>query len=969
MAGSIAQSGLRVWHWNANGFQCRRAILQQHLKTVDRTPDVIMIQETHMETPPTLPGYRTHSAPPSARDCGKGEAQGVCMYVRKGLTFVPREGLLARSTIEYCATEVVTGRKRKETLLLVNVYSNLTHRQQRFRALLHKAVREAQGGTVAVCGDFNAPHKELGYTRTTFKGRCLLEDAAEAGFALHMDPADPTRVGTSVSRDSNPDLTFVRQSPSARAGATWRNTGHNLGSDHFILELDLPTSVPAGGEAKRKHKFTDWSKFREGLREPKKEVDDIEQWTAAIVRAAEEATSEVETDEETQSADCRLAHLIEARQSLQRRWRRQRHNRKLRKRIAMLGREIEKYSRELCAQQWHAACSEADGQLHRGRTWALLRHLLDETKARGYQRHRLAQTMHTTVKELGEEETRKRLNERYLPQSPEEVFPEYCGKKNPWLDREIEVGKVRATLQTLNCKSAAGPDKITNKALKNLSDEVLVALTAYYNKCWRRGPGARDQQPVAAVLGRGGPYPNTMLGFRERLSTQDAMLLLQHDILDTSIPTQGNKAVLGLDLQSAFDKVRHSAILRQVSNLNIGKRTYEYIRDFLTGRTVEIQAGDLCLDPKRLGSEALQTAVYAIEDYLTDTGLRCSPQKSELLLVPPPGRYRNKGEEDSRVITVRTRDGTVIPRVTTLRVLGMYLEASRCNGTSADRIVTKLGIATRLIKRLAPKHSGMKEASLLRLIQSFAMSHVAYTVAFHPWKRPERDKINAAISKTYKTALGLLASTSPERLLELGLHNTLVLRRSARPRGRRNSNVCQRRWRGGRSSRELATTYEKSRSHRRRRGCRNRCSLRILPLPRNIHPDHNRGRREARARALTETHANDTGALYVDAAQYPDRKDTYVALLTGAGCTTILSDSLTAITNFLKDSVCASAVRMLQCSAGSSAPKTVTTVRWFPAHAGAGASGSGFPNRNETADAVARELTGRAAPPRDSQAA
>lgn len=398
--------------------------------------------------------------------------------------------------------------------------------------------------------------------------------------------------------------------------------------------------------------------------------------------------------------------------------------------------------------------------------------------------------------------------------------------------------------------------------------------------------------------------------------------------------------------------------------------------------------------------EVLQTAVYAIEDYLMDTGLRCSPQKSELLLVPPPGRYRKKGEEDSRVITVRTRDGTVIPRVTTLRVLGMYLEASRCNGTSADRIVTKVGIATRLIKRLATKHSGMKEASLLRLIQSFAMSHVAYTGAFHPWKQPERDKINAAIRKTYKTALGLLASTSTERLLELGLHNTLeeVSEAQRTAQLERLSTTVAGREILARVGYNLQEEQESSKTPRLPQPVRER--LRILPLPRNIHPDHNRGRREARARALTETHANDTGALYVDAAQYPDRKDTYVAVavkattgelysacsvrakrtcqaeetaialaLTGAGCTTILSDSRTAITNFLKDSVCASAVRMLQCSVGSSAPKTVTTVRWFPAHAGAGASGSGFPNRNETADAVARELTGRAAPPRDSQAA
>ncbi|KAL3214160.1 hypothetical protein MRX96_007284 [Rhipicephalus microplus] len=81
--------------------------------------------------------------------------------------------------------------------------------------------------------------------------------------------------------------------------------------------------------------------------------------------------------------DPKLAHLIEPHPSLQRRWKRMRNSRTLRKRIAHLGRESENYS-QLCAQQWHAFCNEADGQLHTSRTRKLLRHLRNKTQSKSF---------------------------------------------------------------------------------------------------------------------------------------------------------------------------------------------------------------------------------------------------------------------------------------------------------------------------------------------------------------------------------------------------------------------------------------------------------------------------------------------------------------------------------------------------------------------------------------------------------
>lgn len=230
--------------------------------------------------------------------------------------------------------------------------------------------------------------------------------------------------------------------------------------------------------------------------------------------------------------------------------------------------------------------------------------------------YNLNRTIYKAVNEIGEEEVKKRLNAKYLPESPIDPLPKYAGADNTSLDRDIEEWEVRAALHSINCRSAPGPDRVTNKALRNLSDTALSALTQYFNKCWKNGklpqqwktaktvlipkpnkpPGIGNLRPISLTscvgkllehvllnrwqryLEEEHLYPDTMLGYRAKLCTQDAMLLLKHEVIDNT--TKDNVAVLGLDLQGAFDNVLHSAILRQVSHFNMGTRSYNYIRLF-----------------------------------------------------------------------------------------------------------------------------------------------------------------------------------------------------------------------------------------------------------------------------------------------------------------------------------------------------------------------------------------------------
>ncbi|XP_065283174.1 uncharacterized protein [Dermacentor albipictus] len=673
-----------------------------------------MILETHSEETPRLPDHRSHDSPLSKRDTSKGKGRGACTFVRKGITFMEHK-MIGRSAIELCTVEVITGKKRKESTFVVNVYSNLSHGQQKFKALFHKASSVAGSNTLIVCGDFNAPSQDWGYHSTTVNGRELMQDATDVGLNLITDLAFPTRIGTSVTRDTTPDLTFVKTDGGSRE-AKWRNTGQELGSDHYMVEV-VVLLEGQGNTGIRKHRITDWDAFRKALTALQLDITNIEQWAANVVETTEGATKELETDEWIDKMYSRRAHLIEAKQSIKARWQKRRTNRSLRTKIAELNRQIEVHCRMLCTQQWNEACNEADGQMHKGKTWNMLRHLLDETKTKGNQHNNLARTLHKAICEHGEDEVKWRLDAEYLPTTPTERHPDYQGNESETLDQDHRTWEVRVALQDLNGRSAAGPDRVTNRALKNLNEASTETLTNFY-KCWQGGRLPKQWKAAKTILIPKQRYleelelhPNSFIGFRNKLGMQDAMILLKNEIIDDTMSTKDNRAILTLDLQSAFDK----------------------IKDFLTEQTTENCAGDLQLEEKKLGSvgtpqgsvispllfnlvmiglanwlervagvrhtiyaddvtlwvpgrsdghieTTLQEAVNAIEEQLDGSGVICSPAKSELLVIPPRGAGRKRKNMEVKYerpkITVKTAGGPAIPEVEKIRVLGLLIQRS-----------------------------------------------------------------------------------------------------------------------------------------------------------------------------------------------------------------------------------------------------------------------------------------------------
>ncbi|XP_077553170.1 uncharacterized protein LOC144167913 [Haemaphysalis longicornis] len=471
----------------------------------------------------------------------------------------------------------------------------------------------------------------------------------------------------------------------------------------------------------------------------------------------------------------------------------------------------------------------------------------------------------------------------------------------------------------------------------------------------------------------------------------------------------------------------------------MGRRTFAFMKDFLANPTATIVAGNMELPSRTLGSvgtpqgsaispilfnmvmigvadrlaglpdvkhtiyadditlwttggsvghieAVLQQAIDEIESQLQGTGLVCSPAKSELLIIPLRGRSRSDATEPN--INLRTRDGTAIPHVKTLRVLGWHIAALRHNGFTIKKLDAKVATAIRLIRKVSTRHVGMKEASLLRLVQSFAVSHVAYVAAFHEWKAAERKRSTPSYTSAHKAALGLYTHTSTEKLLELEVHNTLEEIAEAQHTAQM-ARVAQ--TRTGRTIlqrlgyRERGFHGDGGRASLPRRLL---CQLQVAPIPKHMHPEANQERRIARAKALTATHASDNGAYYVDVAKYPDRPGTYAVAvvaatsgelymagsvrtrsseqaeelatalaLTNPRCSTVISDSRSAIMNYATDRVSPCGVRVC----GALQPRqTPATLKWLPAHVG---PVSTCDNRNEGADRAARALTSRGASP------
>ncbi|KAH7976482.1 hypothetical protein HPB52_014476 [Rhipicephalus sanguineus] len=336
-------------------------------------PDVIALQETEAEDF-KVSGYLTHVSDGKKRTAILTKktinAQQHCIHHR----------------IEHTLVEIVPEKKHQQSLFVLNVYSPPKDHLKDLDKLMREVKKLSKGNGLIVVGDFNAPHVAWGYTASKKKGEDMHNVAKHHHLTLLNDPQTPMRIGNSVSRNTSPDLTFVK----GLKHYEWSCMDENLGSDHFIAETITPHHKSATKIGKAK--ITDWQAFRKDESAVDATIDDIEMWTRRVVERAEKHTRVIQLSRDTPVVDPHLLHLWEARRGLARRWQRHKWNRKLKVRISKLVEEAQEYSEQLERKNWHNTCNKLQGTLSTKRTWAILKTLLakKETKSAAKQKvHRL----------------------------------------------------------------------------------------------------------------------------------------------------------------------------------------------------------------------------------------------------------------------------------------------------------------------------------------------------------------------------------------------------------------------------------------------------------------------------------------------------------------------------------------------------------------------------------------------------
>ncbi|KAH7968938.1 hypothetical protein HPB52_012923 [Rhipicephalus sanguineus] len=121
-----------------------------------------------------------------------------------------------------------------------------------------------------------------------------------------------------------------------------------------------------------------FSKTRKERERGDRPITNIDEWTETLRADVDAATHEVPFEANLQVIDSRLLRMLEAKQALLKRWKRQRHNRTLRRRIAKLDRDTEEHAFQT--------------QMRGASGWPLfrhLRHLLDPKETETAQGHKI----------------------------------------------------------------------------------------------------------------------------------------------------------------------------------------------------------------------------------------------------------------------------------------------------------------------------------------------------------------------------------------------------------------------------------------------------------------------------------------------------------------------------------------------------------------------------------------------------
>ncbi|KAH7954779.1 hypothetical protein HPB49_021775 [Dermacentor silvarum] len=119
---------------------------------------------------------------------------------------------------------------KRNDVTIINTYR--TSKAAAYRKAWTSLLKNHNKENLLWVGDFNSHHEAWGYNHSTPQGRQLLQTGNDAHLTLLNDIETPNRIGNSLERYTNPNLTWGRTAKEVE----WKCTGEALGRDHSVRD-------------------------------------------------------------------------------------------------------------------------------------------------------------------------------------------------------------------------------------------------------------------------------------------------------------------------------------------------------------------------------------------------------------------------------------------------------------------------------------------------------------------------------------------------------------------------------------------------------------------------------------------------------------------------------------------------------------------------------------------------------------
>ena len=510
-----------------------------------------------------------------------------------------------------------------------------------------KGIPEVMFTRTVIAGDFNGHSPQWGYTDYNDTGRAIEEFCGSNNLSLLQNAeSPPTLLHKSTKKTFRPDLTMVSSDLLHRYSVDVLN---KIGSDHSPILTSIYSKKRKKYKRKTKWNFrrADWKLYQEKsdqklkavLDEDHSSVDSLcEGVSKAILDAATEAIPRGCRKNFKPFWSCELQEAVDRREAARKAVEKDPNDEnkiKYNKECAKVKLSVNTAKRE----HWRKTTENLNLAQDGSKAWSLLNNLSgdnrrqnpkpmfvnnetiadDQKKAEAFNKHFASISKATANSHEHKVKIQDLRTKEKSPSVGERTFEE-----------DFTLSELNRAMKKLKARKSPGQDKIHNEMLVHLGIKGKLAVLSFINFTWneRKFPKAWRNAVVSPILKKGKPQEemssyrpisvtsclgklaermvNSRLywwlettetlnknqaGFRAGHRTTDQLFRMSQRIIDGFQKKQHTTAVF-VDLKQAYDRVWRKGLLLKMKTVGINGNLYQWIKQFLTDRTIQTRIND-----------------------------------------------------------------------------------------------------------------------------------------------------------------------------------------------------------------------------------------------------------------------------------------------------------------------------------------------------------------------------------------